>query len=168
MATGHLGFVQPCHTVKLYSGFLADFDHYQETSLRGSDLKRCFQEAQAHWSERRDFVGEGQTAVKRLKGQCYNCQELGILLSQDCPKPKVNRCRRCVQTGHIASTCQGGVESTSTCTQVMDFNTTVRLINPNSNGYKRIACGANGKHILAYLDTGSEFNIINLACVQRM
>ena len=37
---------------ELYSGFLADLDHYQETSRRGPDLKRHLQEkVQAHQSE---------------------------------------------------------------------------------------------------------------------
>ena len=44
----------------------------------------------------------------------------------------------------------------------------VRLINPNNNGYRNIASGANGEHILVYLNTGTEFNIITLACVQRV
>ena len=46
---------------------------------------------QAHWSERGDLEDEGLTVVKRLKVQCYSCQELGIHLSQDYPKPKANR-----------------------------------------------------------------------------
>ena len=60
------------------------------------------------------------------------------------------------------------MESTSRHTQAKDSNTMVRLINPNNSGYRKVACGANGEHILVYLDTGSEFNIITLACVQRM
>ena len=46
----------------------------------------------------------------------------------------------------------------------------VRLINPNNIGYRKVACGAKGERILVglYLDTGSKFNIITLACVQRM
>ena len=38
---------------EVYSGFLADLDHYQETSRRGPDLKRSLREkVQAHRSER--------------------------------------------------------------------------------------------------------------------
>ena len=37
---------------ELYSGFLADLDHYQETNRRGPDLKRRLQEkVQAHRSK---------------------------------------------------------------------------------------------------------------------
>ena len=104
--------------------------------------------------------------AKRLKLRCYNCQELGIHLSRDCPKPKVTRCR-CGRTGHIASSCRG-VESDSRRTQAKDSNTAVRLINPNNSGYRKVACGANGEQILVYLYTGSECNIIILACVQRI
>ena len=44
----------------------------------------------------------------------------------------------------------------------------VRLINPNNSGYRKVAFGTKSEHILEYLDTGSEFNIITLVCVQRM
>ena len=93
---------------ELYSGFLADLDHYQETSWRGPDLKRHLQEkVQAHWSKGGDSEYEGSTTAKRLKVQCYNCQELGTHLSWNCPKSKVTRSRRCGQTGHIPSSCRG-------------------------------------------------------------
>ena len=147
-----------CRTAdELYSGFLADLDHYQETSRRGPDLKRRLQEkVQAHRSKGWDLEGKGSTTAKRLMVRCYNCQELGTHLSRDCTKPKVTRCMRCGRTGHIASSCRGGVESTSRRTQAKDSNTTARLINPNNSGYRKVACGANGEHILVYLDTGSE------------
>ena len=81
-----------CHMAnKLYSGFLGDLNHYQETSRRGPDLKKHLQEkVQSYQSERGDLKGEGSTVVKCLKVLCYNCQELGTHLSQDCPKPKEN------------------------------------------------------------------------------
>ena len=60
------------------------------------------------------------------------------------------------------------MESFSRRTQELNSNTTVRLIIPNSRGLRKIACGDNGEYILIYLDIGSEFNIINLASVQRM
>ena len=67
---------------ELYSGFLVDLDHYQETSRRGPDLKRHLQEkVQAHRSERGDLEDERSTVVKCLKVQCYSYQELGIHLS---------------------------------------------------------------------------------------
>ena len=53
---------------EVYSGFLADLDHYQETSRRGPDLKRRLHEkVKAHRSERGDLEGEVSTVVKRLK-----------------------------------------------------------------------------------------------------
>ena len=121
-------------------------NNYQETSWQGPDLKRRLQEkVQTHRSERGDLDGEGSTVVKRLKVQCYYYQELSTSLNKDCPKPKVNRCRWCERTGHIVSTCQGGVESTKRRTQVMHSNTTIRLINQNSDDYRKIAFRANGE-----------------------
>ena len=57
--------------------------------------------------------------VKHLKVLYYTCQELGTHLSQDFPKPKANQCRRCGQSGHIASSYRGGVESTRRYTQMI-------------------------------------------------
>ena len=59
------------------------------------------------------------------------------------------------------------MESTSRRTQAKDSNTTVRLINPNKCGYRKVACVANGEHILVYLDTGSEFNTIILRVCRK-
>ncbi|GJQ87289.1 hypothetical protein Trydic_g2706 [Trypoxylus dichotomus] len=35
--------------------------------------------------------------------QCYNCQEYGTHLSLDCPKPQMERCKRCRRGGHLAA-----------------------------------------------------------------
>ena len=67
---------------ELYSGFVADLDHYQETSRRGPDLKRLLQgKVPGDRSERRDLEGEVSTVVKRLK----------VPGLRHPPKPKANR-----------------------------------------------------------------------------
>ena len=84
-----------CRTAdELYSVFLADLDHYQETSRREPDLKRRLQEKVRLTDLRR------RDLVKRLKVRCHNCQELDTHLSQNCPKSKANLYRRCGRTGH--------------------------------------------------------------------
>nr|CAI5834889.1 unnamed protein product [Callosobruchus analis] len=43
--------------------------------------------------------------VPRERARCYNCQQITIHLSRDCPMPLAQRCRGCGDRGHMVDSC---------------------------------------------------------------
>ncbi|CAG9812884.1 unnamed protein product [Phaedon cochleariae] len=82
------------------------------------------------------------------KRRCFNCQMITNHLSRDCPLPRAERCIGCGVGGHRLAECPRQQNTGATC-----MKQDIRV---------------NGENVKAYLDTGSEQNLMSLATARRL
>ncbi|CAH0546864.1 unnamed protein product [Brassicogethes aeneus] len=158
------GAYSVCSTTpqQLYNTYLAGLDNYQVGRPSTRVAAPFAGKPSSRYGEPTAMAAATMTAKRRLPAdpvRCYNCQELGNHFSRDCPKAKVERCRRCGETGHIAVDCsrkRGRVE------------THVRLlVEPNDATFRQTVY-VNGEAIRAYIDTGSQQNLISAKTAYKL
>lgn len=97
--------------------------------------------------------------------RCFNCQQLGHV-GRDCPVGRRDDvCRYCKEVGHFKNNCPNKPGARP---YPQPPRRNVSAVSMSVPGYKKLAVTPEGSGLTAYLDTGSEFNIITPGCVSRL
>ena len=151
---------------ELYRRYLAGLNNYGIGVAHGGAKRRIeFQidsPVRTTVKSRVAFPGE-----KRGFHRCFNCQEMTTHYSRDCPKPKLNRCIVCKQSGHHGSECpkdrRQPVAGPSRPSHKVSTVTEACML----QGYKRYGKLASGELAKVLIDTGSEQNLATCAVVLK-
>ncbi|XP_046976565.1 uncharacterized protein LOC124542684 [Vanessa cardui] len=140
-----------CHTPdELYEGFLCAFDSYQNNSQRTQNFPvKAVGLSKALNAE--GSTSQLENTNTRKTPVCYRCNEIGHVATT-CKLPDKRRCFRCGKLGHVASTCTADGEQVT--------YKKVQLLSNLNDVYKKNV-RVNDVHMKAYIDTGSELNVIN-------
>lgn len=134
---------------ELYEGFLSAFDSYQinHQKLQNEPAKSL--------GLNKTSSGEGsKTQLHARKSPvCYRCNEVGHVATT-CSLPDKRKCFRCGKLGHVASACHTAEADQQSSAKA------VHLISNLNNMYKKNV-KVNDMFIKAYIDTGSELNILS-------
>ena len=134
---------------ELYEGFLCALDDYRPPLI----------------SEARVFHRETSRQLPEKKNPPFNpdidpcprCKKTGHIL-RNCPQPDLRTCFKCGNQGHIATRCTNPPKNKP----ALDVTRTAKDVNilQNYNDIYKKAAKINGTYIKAYLDTGSQVNVI--------
>lgn len=144
----------------LYEGFLSAFDNYQAAHNAKGAL--------AVVRSTSLFRGEASNQPTNKEGNskripvCYRCNESGHV-APNCTLPDKRKCFRCGKIGHVATNCT----TNNTSTGPADAVKKVQIIS-NLNDTYRKTVNVNGTHMKAYVDTGSELNVMSHAAARAL
>ncbi|XP_041976512.1 uncharacterized protein LOC121731222 [Aricia agestis] len=132
---------------ELYEGFLCALDDYNATSHDPG------------WQKTNRQVIDKKIFANPETDPCPRCKKTGHLL-RNCSLPDTRTCFKCGKQGHIALRCPSSslnnkITNTSNSTKEINL-----LSQYSDNVYKKIA-KINGVHVKAYIDTGSQVNVLN-------
>lgn len=126
----------------LYEGFLSAFDHYQPiTPVRVSSAKP------------RVEPSASKGTLERKAPICYRCNETGHV-APNCSLPDKRKCFRCGKIGHVASSCLSQTKQ-------------IQMLSNLNDIYKKTA-KVNNTYVKAYIDTGSELNVMADAAARAL
>ncbi|KAJ8910567.1 hypothetical protein NQ315_008952 [Exocentrus adspersus] len=155
---------------ELYNSFLAGLESYRGGGSSRTVASRVQVPRREPEAQRRGMVAD------RVLKRCFNCQKRTDHVSRDCPQPAVDRCRACGEGGHWARECpkrrscgQGDGQATvatrggsSTSAQQVRL-----LLDPSNRSFRHVVF-INGERVKAYLDTGSEQNLMAADVARRL
>lgn len=145
---------------EFYEGFLAAFDSYQTgTQTRTIPTVRPYN---APVMQTTDTANRSYKEItQRNRPVCYRCNELGHT-APNCTLPDKRKCFRCGKLGHVATVCTSTEQgSTSVHTKKVQI-----LSNLNDIYMKTVK--VNDIYMRAYLDTGSELNVMSKSAAQAL
>lgn len=128
---------------ELYEGFLSALDDYR---LPIPESRQPYREPRT--AERKLIPVNTDTEA------CPRCKKTGHLL-RFCPLPDQRTCYKCGIQGHIAPRCPGNKKDSNDDKQVKD----IKLLQNYNEVYKKTV-KINGVFVRAYLDTGSQVNVL--------
>ncbi|XP_045495927.1 uncharacterized protein LOC123694515 [Colias croceus] len=135
---------------ELYEGFLCALDDYRTLPI----------ETRFH----KNLVSRPSHPDKKLMppnvetDPCPRCKKTGHLL-RDCSLPDTRTCYKCGNRGHIASRCST-IATDNRRSISTDNIKEVNVLRPYNEIYKKVV-KVNGIHVKAYIDTGSQVNVLN-------
>lgn len=141
---------------ELYEGFLSAFDNYQTaTTTRNVHPKPSS-------STRIDVATSSSTKDSSVRKPpvCFRCNETGHVAS-NCAEPDKRKCYRCGQIGHVSNSCTFSQKRST------DLTKKVQILSNLSDTYKKTV-KVNNTFVEAYIDTGSELNVLADAAAQAM
>lgn len=141
----------------LYEGFLSAIDHYQVNhSVRSSSHI-----VRAPNVSRAETVGSSnKESTARKIPICYRCNENGHV-APNCTLPDKRKCYRCGKEGHIANNC------TTTRSGAFEAAKKVQILSNLNDAYRKTV-RVNEVLMKAYVDTGSELNVMAFSAAQAM
>ncbi|XP_063838435.1 uncharacterized protein LOC135087628 [Ostrinia nubilalis] len=90
---------------------------------------------------------------------CPRCRKTGHIL-RNCPQPDQRTCFKCGKQGHIATRCSS--QTTRPTNLELDSGIKeIKMVQNYNNAYKKVA-KVNGAYVKAYLDTGSQVNVLSI------
>ena len=139
---------------ELYAGFLSLLDNYQtpgSNNQREQSLATGHSKPEHHTHFRSNkFQINRRPLPQNLKGpRCYNCQKFGHL-AREC---RSKFCQICNKSGHTREECYKNKNKNYKAVRLID--------NTINKAYTKIA-KINGFDITAYIDTGSQVNILSM------
>lgn len=139
-----------CQTPEeLYEGFLCALDEYRVQPIETRFQKNSVVRLQPTTDKK--FI-----AANPETDPCPRCKKTGHLL-RDCSQPDTRTCYKCGAKGHISLRCPTNIRaSTSSENSVKEVN----ILRPYNDVYKKVV-KVNGVHVKAYIDTGSQVNVLN-------
>lgn len=130
---------------ELYEGFLCAFDDYRMPIIENRTASKE--------TTRQPF--EKKQTVNPETDPCPRCKKTGHMV-RFCPLPDQRTCFKCGLQGHIAPRCPKNIKSsTSASSGVME----IKLLQ-NYNDVYRKTVKIDGIHVKAYIDTGSQVNVL--------
>ncbi|KAJ8911545.1 hypothetical protein NQ315_012798 [Exocentrus adspersus] len=146
---------------ELYNSFLAGLESYRGGGSSRTVASRVQVPRREPEAQRRSMVAD------RVLKRCFNCQKRTDHVSRDCPQPAVDRCRACGEGGHWARECpkrrsygQGDGQAT-VATRGVSSTSAQQACSFYKWGFYK-------KRVKAYLDTGSEQNLMAADVARRL
>lgn len=136
---------------ELYEGFLSAFDTYQTNSYK-MHTSRNVRVSETSTSQMHRDINLKKPPI------CYRCNEVGHVATT-CKLPDKRKCFRCGKVGHVATSCNS--------TDDQAFTKKIHLLSHLNDMYKKTV-QVNGVYMKAYIDTGSEVNVIASGAVDAI